>query len=67
MLLVEGTYSANPITMTAGLSTLRYIDDNRNVIYSKIDKMGEYTRNGLAKIFTDAKLNVEITGMGSLF
>jgi glutamate-1-semialdehyde 2,1-aminomutase len=62
-----GTYSANPITMTAGLSTLRYIDDNRNVIYSKIDKLGEYARNGLAKIFTDAKLNVEITGMGSLF
>jgi len=62
-----GTYSANPITMTAGLSTLRYIDYNRDAIYSKIDKLGEATRNGLAKIFADAKLNVQITGMGSLF
>jgi glutamate-1-semialdehyde 2,1-aminomutase len=62
-----GTFSANPITMTAGLSTIKYLQKNKNAIYSKIDKLGDYARKGLAKIFSEANIEVEITGMGSLF
>jgi glutamate-1-semialdehyde 2,1-aminomutase len=62
-----GTFSANPITMTAGLATLEYLEENKLTIYSKIDKLGEYARKGLSKIFSEAKIDVEVTGTGSLF
>jgi glutamate-1-semialdehyde 2,1-aminomutase len=62
-----GTFSANPITMTAGLATINYLKKNKNSIYLKINRLGEETRKGLGKIFSDAKINVEVTGTGSLF
>ena len=62
-----GTFSANPITMTAGLATLNYLKENNNTIYTKINKLGENARNGLSKIFSEAKIDVEVTGVGSLF
>ena len=62
-----GTFSANPITMTAGLATINYLKKNKNSIYPKINSLGEETREGLAKIFSDSKINVEVTGTGSLF
>src|SRR2546422_2635110 len=45
-----GTFSANPVTMTAGLATLTFLKKNRNV-YDKIDRLGGMTRKGLNKIF----------------
>lgn len=62
-----GTFSANPITMTAGLATINYLKKNKNSIYPKINSLGEETREGLGKIFSDSKINVEVTGTGSLF
>src|ERR671921_433207 len=62
-----GTFSANPITMTAGLATINYLKKNKNSIYRKINSLGEETREGLSKIFSDSKINVEVTGIGSLF
>jgi glutamate-1-semialdehyde 2,1-aminomutase len=62
-----GTFSANPITMTAGLATINYLKKNKNSIYPKINSLGEETREGLGKIFSDSKINVEVTGAGSLF
>lgn len=62
-----GTFSANPITMTAGLATINYLKKNKNSIYPKINSLGEETRKGLGKIFSDSKINVEVTGTGSLF
>jgi glutamate-1-semialdehyde 2,1-aminomutase len=61
-----GTFSANPITMTAGLATINYLKKNKNSIYPKINSLGEETREGLGKIFSDSKINVEVTGTGSL-
>ena len=62
-----GKFSANPITMTAGLATLDYLNENKNTIYSKIDKLGDNARKGLSKLFSEAKIDVEVTGVGSLF
>jgi glutamate-1-semialdehyde 2,1-aminomutase len=62
-----GTFSANPITMTAGLATINYLKKNKDSIYPKIDNLGNEARKGLCKIFSDSKINVEITGTGSLF
>ena len=62
-----GTFSANPITMTAGLATINHLKKNKNTIYSKINSLGNETRKSLSKIFLDSKINAEITGTGSLF
>jgi glutamate-1-semialdehyde 2,1-aminomutase len=62
-----GTYSCNPMTMKAGLATLKYLDENKDEIYSKIDSLGAKARSGLTKIFSEANINTHVTGEGSLF
>jgi glutamate-1-semialdehyde 2,1-aminomutase len=62
-----GTFSANPLTMTAGLATINHLRKNKDSIYPKIDNLGNEVRKGLSKIFSDSKINVKVTGTGSLF
>ncbi|CAE6498020.1 aspartate aminotransferase family protein [Candidatus Nitrosotenuis uzonensis] len=58
-----GTFSANPMSMTAGSRTLEILKRKKSV-YSKLESLGRKTRNALTKVF-DGK--VVVTGMGSLF
>ena len=62
-----GTFAANPLTMTAGLATLQYLKQNKAVIYPKVNKIGLRIREGLDSVFSDAHIDVDITGVGSLF
>jgi glutamate-1-semialdehyde 2,1-aminomutase len=61
-----GTFSANPLTMTAGLATLNYLKKNKGV-YTKIDRLGGMARKGLGRIFADAGIPSQVTGLGSIF
>ena len=61
-----GTFSANPVTMSAGLATLNYLKKNTN-IYTRIGTLGERARKGLYKIFADSKIPCQVTGIGSIF
>lgn len=58
-----GTFSANPITMTAGRTMLQFLKKNP-VVYKKIGRLGDLARKGLGKIFDGKAI---ITGSGSLF
>lgn len=62
-----GTFSANPATMSAGLSTLNYLKSNKQTIYTKLNSLGDQLRKRLTRLFNDSKINVKVTGMGSLF
>jgi glutamate-1-semialdehyde 2,1-aminomutase len=62
-----GTFSANPMTMTAGLATLDFLKKNKQQVYSKIDRLGGMARKGLDKIFAEAGITCQATGVGSLF
>jgi glutamate-1-semialdehyde 2,1-aminomutase len=62
-----GTFSCNPMTMAAGYATISYLHNNSDSVYEKINKLGSNARAGLAKIFTEAKIDVQVTGEGSLF
>jgi glutamate-1-semialdehyde 2,1-aminomutase len=62
-----GTFSANPMTMTAGLATLNFLKKNKEQVYSKIDKLGGMARKSLDKIFAEAQITSQTTGVGSLF
>ncbi len=59
-----GTFSTNPMSMVAGYSTLSKLKNSKNTIYSQINRLGEFARKELEKIFGD---KVIITGKGSLF
>jgi glutamate-1-semialdehyde 2,1-aminomutase len=62
-----GTFSANPMTMTAGLITLNFLKKNKRQVYSKIDKLGGMARKGLAKLFAESGIPCHVTGVGSIF
>jgi glutamate-1-semialdehyde 2,1-aminomutase len=62
-----GTFSANPVTMTAGLATLDFLKKNEQQVYGKIDMLGTMARKGLEKIFAEAKVPCAVTGTKSIF
>jgi glutamate-1-semialdehyde 2,1-aminomutase len=62
-----GTFSANPMTMTAGLLTLTYLKKNRQQVYSKLEKLGGMARKGLAKLYAESGIPCQVTGIGSMF
>ncbi len=60
----SGTFSANPITMTAGLVAMQHYD--RETV-AKLNKLGDYTRCSLADAIKQADVPASVTGAGSLF
>jgi glutamate-1-semialdehyde 2,1-aminomutase len=59
-----GTFSANPLSMIAGESTLRMIKNKGNILYERLNMLGSKTRKMLDKKFAG---DVITTGTGSLF
>lgn len=60
----SGTFSANPITMTAGLVAMRYFD--REAV-DRLNTLGDRVRSQLAEAIADADVPLSVTGAGSLF
>jgi len=60
----SGTFSANPITMTAGYVAMQYFD--REAV-AKLNKLGDYTRSSLMDAIRQADVPASVTGAGSLF
>jgi glutamate-1-semialdehyde 2,1-aminomutase len=61
-----GTFSANPLSMTAGLSTLQHLIANNGVIYPYLNELGEEARRGIDKAFAEVGIHSATTGLGSL-
>jgi glutamate-1-semialdehyde 2,1-aminomutase len=62
-----GTFSENPLSMVAGLTTLRHLRKNRGTIYPRLESSGRKLRSALDKAFADSGVMTNTTGMGSLF
>lgn len=62
-----GTFSENPLTMTAGLATVRYLRKNRESVYGRLEALGEQLRKGVDRAFAEEGITSHTTGMGSLF
>ncbi|MCS7114276.1 MAG: aspartate aminotransferase family protein [Nitrososphaerota archaeon] len=60
-----GTFTANPITMTAGLTTLKMLEDGR--LINRLNKLGDKIRKELTDIFEAEGVDVQVTGAGSIF
>lgn len=62
-----GTFSENPLTMVAGLATVRHLRKNAKTIYPTLEEKGERARSGIDKEFRENGIEAHTTGMGSLF
>ena len=60
----SGTFSANPITMTAGLVSMKLFD--RNAVL-KLNNLADYARDSLNEAIKIADVHVCVTGEGSMF
>ncbi|MGD8546197.1 MAG: aminotransferase class III-fold pyridoxal phosphate-dependent enzyme, partial [Candidatus Bathyarchaeota archaeon] len=60
-----GTFTANPVSTTAGLETLKILEDGKKI--KELNKTGEKIRKKLRTIFETHNVNVQVTGAGSLF
>lgn len=62
-----GTFSENPMTMSAGLATVRFLRRNRLRVYETLEKMGVDLRKGIDKAMSKYGMQTGTTGLGSLF
>ena len=60
----SGTFSANPITMTAGLVAMEHFDAEA---VTRLNNIGDYVRKSLTDVFKTAGVAGTVTGTGSLF
>ena len=61
----SGTFSGHPVTMAAGLETLRYAAEND--VYAHVNELGEKLRSGLTDIVADQAPSYTVVGTDSMF
>lgn len=59
-----GTFNANPVTMTAGLETMRQMTPEA---YARLDRLGAYLEEGVARMLRDRGTPGQVFRRGSLF
>jgi len=59
-----GTFCANPVTVTAGLATLKTLEDG--TVISDLNRRGNKLRQELADIFEQKRVDVQVVGVSSL-
>ncbi len=62
-----GTFSGNPMSMTAGLAMLQTLSEGRDRIYPRINRYAQRARKGIDRIFDRYDIPTVTTGLGSLF
>ncbi len=59
-----GTFNGNPISITAGLTTLKQLDNN---FYTQLGKKGQYLRGGIRDILDEQDMDYHLAGLGAMF
>jgi glutamate-1-semialdehyde 2,1-aminomutase len=60
-----GTYSANALSLAAGLATIDILEHHG--VYEHIDRLGKQTQERLNSIFENTGFPAQVTSLGSLF
>ena len=60
----SGTFSANPVTMTAGLVTMQLLTPD---CYDRLEALGDHARQRIAQAFADSGYPGQVTGVGAMF
>ncbi len=59
-----GTFNANPVTMTAGLASMKQLTPET---FDRLNGMGDYIRDKLGQLIARREIPAQLTGQGSLF
>src|ERR1700722_10538332 len=59
-----GTFNANPVTLVAGLETMRHMTPEA---FDRLNGLGEYIRDRLRRLFRDTRRSAQVCGAGSMF
>lgn len=59
-----GTFSANPLSMTAGLAAMRHLD---HTAFAHLERLGNTVRNGIGRAISNRGAPLCVTGAASLF
>jgi glutamate-1-semialdehyde 2,1-aminomutase len=62
-----GTFSENPMSMAAGLATVRYLRSHAKNVYPALERVSDIARKGIDKEFRENGIETHTTGLGSLF
>lgn len=67
ILIGGGTFSAHPLTASAGVAMLHYLKEHRERVYPLLESRGEKIRKELQEAFDKEGLNAFVSGFSSLF
>jgi glutamate-1-semialdehyde 2,1-aminomutase len=59
-----GTFNANPVTIVAGLETMKQMTPEA---FDRLNSLGEYVRDRLRRLFRDTGRPAQVCGGGSMF
>lgn len=59
-----GTFSANPLSITAGLAAMKHLD---HAAFANLDELGCLVRDGIARAISKRRAPLCVTGAASLF
>lgn len=62
-----GTFSGNPLSVTASIAVITALKERREQVYSQLDRNGGMIRKGLTDIVRDAKIKAQVNGITSMF
>ncbi len=62
-----GTFSGNPISVTAGYSTLQILSERQGKIYPKLEKNCEELKKALADLASDHHIEAQVSSIASMF
>ena len=62
-----GTLSGNPVSVTAGLTTLKILRRNQSTLYSRLETMCISLRKGLQDILKDLNTVAQVNSIASMF
>lgn len=64
-IIQSGTFSGNPISVTAGLATIKELE--KPGIYSRIDGYAQRIRSGISKVGANLGMDLQVVGTASVF
>jgi len=62
-----GTYSGNPVSVSASLAILQSLKKRAGQLYSRLEKMGDVMRRGIGDHLESARITAQVNGLGSMF
>ncbi len=62
-----GTFSANPLTVAAGMAVVRYLSETREETYARLERAGENVRAELNDYCLSNGVPAHVIGIGSMF